>query len=312
MPSRNVRPLALAALAALLATSRAGAQEAPPKEPPLELHPTQGPAKVDVGRMAEVNLPESLVFLDEKDAQALLKRMGNIVNGSELAIVAPKAREESWFVVFDWDGLGYVKDDEKDKIDADALLKSISEGTEEHNAERTKLGGAPMHVVRWWEAPHYDERTHNLTWAILFKDDEGGEVVNHNVRVLGRSGVMSVTLVEEPAKIQAAKPAVDQVIGAFSYKPGKKYAEWVPGDKVAEYGLTALVAAGAGAAAVKLGFFGFLLKILAKGGKAIVAVVVALGAGVAKFWNALRGKASARPAPRPDAAEGSGGPGFGT
>jgi uncharacterized membrane-anchored protein len=110
---------------------------------------------------------------------------------------------------------------------------------------------------------------------------------------------MSVTLVDDPKNLARAKPAVDEVLAAFSYKSGKRYAEWVPGDKVSEYGLTALVAAGAGAAAVKLGFLGFLAKLFAKAGKLVVVVLAGLGALGVKFWNALRGKASARPAPRP-------------
>ena len=56
----------------------------------------------------------------------------------------------------------------------------------------------------------------------------------------------------------------------------------VEGDKVAKYGLTALVAGGAGAAAMKLGLFGKLWKVIvgifAAAGKAIVAGVAAVAA----------------------------------
>jgi hypothetical protein len=58
------------------------------------------------------------------------------------------------------------------------------------------------------------------------------------------------------------------------------------------------------AAAVKLGFFAFLAKLFAKGGKIVVAVLAGLAALGAKFWNALRGKAGARAAPRPGSPEG--------
>lgn len=314
MPSPLRRTFVPLALLALLAAAPARAADAPePEEKPLDLHWRAGPATVDVGALAQVELPEALAYLDQKDTQAILKRMGNIVDGSELAMVSPKAKDEGWFIVFEWNDVGLVKDDDKDKIDAAALLKSIREGTEKSNEERKRLGGSAMHVTGWAEPPHYDASSHNLTWAVLAKDEDGEDVVNLNVRVLGRSGVMSVTWVGDAARLAHARPAVDGVIAAFSYKPGKRYAEWVPGDKVAEYGLTALVAAGAGAAAVKLGLFGVLAKLLAKGGKAIVAGLVAVGAMITKFWNALRGKASARRAPPGgDAGTGSGGPGFGT
>ena len=61
-------------------------------------------------------------------------------------------------------------------------------------------------------------------------------------------------------------------------------AEWVSGDKVAAYGLAALVAGGAGAAAVKVGLFASLAKVIAKGGKAIVLLLIGLGAGLKKLF----------------------------
>jgi uncharacterized membrane-anchored protein len=255
---------------------------------------TEGPAEVDVGRnVAALNLPEGLIFAGEKDTQRLLERVGNVPDGSEVGLVTSSVEGENWFIVFEWDDVGYVKDDEKDEIDADALLESISEATEEANEERKERGVDPLHVVGWAEPPHYDARTHNLTWAILARDDAGDQVVNYNVRVLGRAGVMSVTLVNDPKNLEAVKPQVDRVLSALSYKPGKTYAEWVPGDKVAAYGLTALVAAGAGAAAVKTGLLAVILKFLGKLGKGAVVIVAAIGAGIAKVWNSLRGRGRA-------------------
>ena len=112
------------------------------------------------------------------------------------------------------------------------------------------------------------------------------------MRVLGRGGYMSVTLVDEPGKLAASKPEVDKVLASFNYKQGKSYAEFVAGDQVAEYGLAALVAGGAGAAAVKFGLFAWLFKILAKGGKAIVLLVVGVLAGLKRMISGMLGRKS--------------------
>jgi uncharacterized membrane-anchored protein len=301
-PTGALRALALAAV--LVGGAHAArAEDAPAPEQKIAW--TSGPATVDLATLAEVRLPEALAFAGAADTRKLLEAMGNTTDGSEVGLVVPKAEDQGWFIVFEWNPIGYVKDEEKDQIDADALLKSIREGTEAANEARKERGLPPVHVVGWSEPPRYDERTHNLTWATLGRNEEGHESVNYNVRVLGREGVMSLTFVDDPKNLAAARPAVDEVIAAFSYKQGKTYAEWVPGDKVAEYGLTALVAAGAGAAAVKLGLFGLLAKLFAKGGKLVVLAVAAAGAAGVKFWNALRGKASARPA-RPPVDPGAG------
>jgi uncharacterized membrane-anchored protein len=197
-----------------------------------------------------------------------------------VGLIRPESKDEDWILVFDYHSVGFVKDDEKDKIDKDALLKGISEGTEEANKARKAKGIAGLHVTGWYEEPHYDSATHNLVWALSAKDDAGGEVVNYNMRILGRDGYMSVTLVDEPAKLAASKPVADRVMQSFSYKTGKKYAEFRSGDKMAQYGLAALIAGGAGAAALKLGLFASLWKVIAKGGKAIVLLIAAGIAGL--------------------------------
>lgn len=115
---------------------------------------------------------------------------------------------------------------------------------------------------------------------------------------------MSITVSDDPENLARAKTTVEKTLAKLVYKPGKTYAEFRPGDKVAEYGLAGLVAVGAGAAAVKLGLFAGLLKILAKGGKAIVAGIVALGAGIAKLFGggSRKGPMSGGDAPPPPAA----------
>lgn len=301
---RALAGLAAAALVAFPAAAADAPQQ--PQQPKVKW--IEGPTKVDLGSIGELNLPESVAFAGKADTQKLLESMGNVPNGSELGMVVPKAEDQDWIIVFDYDEIGYIKDAEKEEIDADAILKSIRQGTEQSNQERKKRGFTGLHVTGWAEAPHYDPRTQNLTWAALHKTDEGHQGLNYNVRLLGRSGVMSVTLVEEPEELAAAKPSVDEVIRAFSFKRGKTYAEWKPGDKVAEYGLATLVAAGAGAAAVKLGFFGVIAKLFAKMGKLVVVIVVAIGGAMAKFWKGLRARFSGRNAPRENR---SSGPGFG-
>src|SRR5512138_1460831 len=126
------------ALAALMVGPRfAGAQQQPPSEPP-KVEWTSGPAKVDVGAtIAEVQLPESLAFAGAADSRKLLEAMGNPTDGSEMGIIIPKADDQGWFIVFEWRPIGFVKDEDKDKIDADELLKSIRDGTEAANEERT-------------------------------------------------------------------------------------------------------------------------------------------------------------------------------
>jgi uncharacterized membrane-anchored protein len=270
------------ALGLVLVPALALAQGQPPK-----LNWIPGPRTVDLGKVAQLNLPAGYVFLSAADTRKLQEAMGNVPDGDEIGLVAPASEDDSWFVIFDYRDVGYVKDDEKDNIDAKAILNGIREGTEEANKVRKQKGIPGVHVVGWQQPPSYDARTHNLTWGILGKDDEGGKVVNFNVRLLGRRGYVSATLVEDSAKIAAARPHLDTLLSAFSYKSGHRYAEFRSGDKVAEYGLVALVAGGAGAVAAKTGLLAALFKVLAKAGKAIVLLIAAGLAAVKKLLSSL-------------------------
>lgn len=249
-----------------------------------------GPMQVDLGSQARIRIGAEHSFAGAADTQRLMQSMGNTVSNDEVGMIVPKAKDQDWMLLFEYRDVGYVKDDEKDKIDKDALLKSISEGTEEANARRKEMGIPALHVTGWFEEPHYDQASHNLVWALRAKDEAGEEVVNYNMRVLGRQGYMSVTLVDSPQKLAASQAEAAQLMKGFDYAVGKSYAEFRPGDKVAEYGLVALVAGGAGAAAAKMGFFAWLAKVLAKSGKAIVLAVIGVGVAIRNWFARLFGR----------------------
>jgi uncharacterized membrane-anchored protein len=182
----------------------------------------------------------------------------------------------SWYIVFEYDDIGYVKDDEKDDLDADAMIASIRESNKHGNAQRTSMGWAPLEIVGWEKPPYYDAATNNLVWATRISS-EGQMIVNYNTRRLGRSGVMRVTLVVDPEQLNATIPDFDRLMQGFSYLSGQKYSEFRSGDKIAEYGLAALVTGGAVAVAAKTGLLKYLWKI-------IVVAVVAIGAVFKKIF----------------------------
>jgi uncharacterized membrane-anchored protein len=209
-----------------------------------------------------------------------------------LAVLVPPENSPSrWFVIFDFNSIGYVKDDEKDKLDANAILTSIKQGTERSNEERRKRGWSTLEIVGWHSAPRYDQGTNNLTWAVR-ASSEGDEVVNYSTRLLGRRGVMDVDLVLGPKEVAKAVPDLTRLLGGFEFNSGDRYAEFTSGDKIASYGLTALVAGGAGAALVKSGLLAKLWKFLVFG-------AVAAFATIRKFLASLFGKKEPETPPTP-------------
>lgn len=235
-----------------------------------------GPTRGALGDQAAVAVPEGYYFTGAAGTQKLMEMMQNPITGNELGFLG--AKDKSWFVVFEYDDTGYVKDDEKDKIDADALLESFRKGTESGNKRRQEQGWDTLHVVGWETPPAYNPTTNNLEWAMRLRTGSGSTVINHNIRLLGREGVMSAILVADPEELaEAAVVTREMLVAGYTFNKGKMYAEFKQGDKIAEYGLIGLMTAGAGVVAVKSG-------LLAKLWKFILIPIVAVGAWIKRLF----------------------------
>lgn len=235
----------------------------------------RGPSVGQLGINAEVKIPEGYLFANARDTRTLMEATQNPISNSELGFIA--LANEDWFVVFEFDDVGYVNDEEKSSLDANAILESIKKGTEESNKERVRRGWPTLNVIGWETAPRYNETTHNLEWATR-AESEGSVSINHNTRLLGREGVMRVTLVTDPETLAETLPKFRQMLQGFQFKEGHDYAAFTSGDKTAAYGLTGLIVAGGAAAAVKTGAFKWLWKVL-------VAVAVGLSGLVKKLFS---------------------------
>ncbi len=273
----------------------------PPNSPPANpIHWVAGPITAKLGDSAEITVPKDFVFTDGEGARKFMQLTQNPVSNQEVGLLAPRSEKEHWFVIFEFDPVGFVKDDEKSKLDSDALLKSIKEGTEEANETRKKNGWTPYHVVSWYTQPHYDEQTHNLTWAINGQEEGNSRTnVNYSVRILGRRGTMNVDLVLNPEDMARVQPVFNSLMGSFHYTGGNRYAEFMKGDKLAGYGLTALIAGGAGAVAIKTGllakFWKLIVTVFAAAWKLIVVAFAALGAFIKRMWGKIKSTFSKEP-----------------
>lgn len=252
--------------------SKAAAQTGQPAEEQsifTGLKVTEGPTKVKLGTEGQLEVPAGHVFLGPKDTQTLLKRMKNLPAGDELGLIAPDDFE--WFAVFSYDPSGHVEDSgDNAKIDATGILKSYKDSMVESNKQKKERGWDTSTVVGWAVEPHYNKATNNLEWAMRFKADaDGHEYDNYNLRILGREGIMEVIVAgdSDEESLKAVRP----VLAGYSFVEGRTHAEFRQGDKLAGYGLAAVIGGGVAAAAVKSGFFAKFLKPILIGGAAIVA-----------------------------------------
>jgi uncharacterized membrane-anchored protein len=291
------RLLAIAAVSLPLAASAGKSHATPaPADPPEPAAPAAddaqpkipfqpGPAKIPLGHELTLDLPAEHVYLDPKNAKVLLEKSGNFVGDNFLGIVLPKDDKQNWWVSVNYEDEGYIKDDEK--IDGEEILKSMRDGLEDYNKERAEKGFPPLFIDGWSDPPKYDKGLHHLVWALELHSDKG-KSVNYNTRILGRRGYVSLNLVTDPTTLTQDKPEVQKLLGRTTFDNGARYTDFdSKTDKVAAYGLAALIAGGAGVAALKVakvGIFAKLLPLIAKGFKLIAAAFVALGLWIKRLF----------------------------
>lgn len=242
-----------------------------------------GPTVGMLGTRAIINVPEGYMFLDQAATRRFLEANENVPDGDELGTVLRIQDQGHWFAVFQYSDEGHVDDTDRDSIDAAALMKGMIEGNRQANEERRQRGWTGINLEGWHREPYYDVATNNLTWATRLTGDGDSPTINHSVKLLGRTGVMSAQLVADSKTIEGATTEFNAMLTGYTFNVGQKYAEFRKGDKLAGYGLAALIGGGVAAAAIKTGFLKKFWKLLMFG-------IVALVGMLKKFLGALTGR----------------------
>ena len=257
------------------------------------LHPATGNVTVP-GAQATLKLEQGYSFLPAKDAQDVLTRLWNnppdhdvlgmIVPSNDMKVLLD---DKVWAVVVTFVDEGYVSDEDAGKIDYNQMLKDMQESSTEENAERLKQGYPAVELVGWAEQPHYDAASHKLYWArnLKFKKADGssdGASLNYDIRVLGRRGYLSLNAVAPMDQLAQVRADMPKVLEMTEFNDGERYTDYnSKTDKVAAYGIGALVAGGI---AAKAGLFAKLGVLLLGLKKVIMVGVVAIGGFFARLF----------------------------
>ncbi|MPR01274.1 DUF2167 domain-containing protein [Pseudomonas sp. MAFF 212408] len=239
--------------------------------------------------IATLKLNDEFYYLDPADTERLLTDgWGNPPGFKTLGMIVPKAvsplSERGWGVIVSYNADGHVSDEDAAKIDYAEMLKQMQEEDVEDNKQRQKQGYAGLHLLGWAEPPHYDDSTHKMYWARELKaDDANQNTLNYSIRVLGREGVLELNAVAAMADLPVIKQELPKVLAFTNFTDGNLYTDFNPStDKLATYGLAALVAGGI---AAKAGLFAKIGLFLLAAKKFLVIGVVALLAMIRKLFN---------------------------
>ena len=239
-----------------------------------------GPKTQKILGLATFFLPENYSALDLKETDKYLELSHNKATGNR-NFFGPN--DSSWDGYFSFNKIGYVKDD--DDIDADDLLKQSINEQNLANKYRSEQGWSTLTILGWEYPPKYDSSNNRLEWAYLLLDDESNtKIINYETRILGRNGVMGIVLVTSPENLSTAVKELKNSLSTFKFNPGEKYLEYKKGDRIAEFGLAALIAGGAAAVATKKGLWAALVALLIGAKKLAFALIIGLFAGIAALF----------------------------
>lgn len=266
----------------------AAVPEDEPVEAEREWHPQSGLVALP-GGIAQVNVPEKWLYLPPADAEQLLTLWGNPPgSGSDTLGMLVQANSgpsdpDGWAVIITYDNSGHVTDEDAGDIDYAELLVQMQQESKESNEFRRQEGYPTVELVGWAEEPRYDAAEKKFYWAKELKF-EGNEVntLNYNVRVLGREGVLELNAVAGIEQLPAIRAGMPEVIAMASFVEGQRYADFNEStDKLAGYGLAALVAGGV---AAKTGLWAKVVAVLVAGKKLLIPLVIGIGLFVPSLY----------------------------
>lgn len=243
-----------------------------------ELEPRKG--RVDLaGAPVTVNVPEGLVYYSRADAKRILEDLwGNAPGYDQVGMIAQEGVDltdpASWAAILSYEDTGYVSDADASDIDYDDLLQTLQRNTAEANRRNVEAGYDSQELIGWAAEPRYDPSAHRMFWAkeIVFAGLVDDATLNYDMRVLGRSGVLSLNFVASMPELETIERVAVDVLAAPSFNAGQTYTDYVEGDRTAGYGVAALIAGGAGAAALKKGGLIALLLVFLKKGWVLILV----------------------------------------
>lgn len=268
-----------------LIVSLVGAADAAPArpEPPPYVTGITGPKLIDLGNHTQIDLPAGMILFERAEAQRLLRKAGEPVDGVVAIVRRPDA---DWSVILSYSGTGYVNDADPSTLDAGELLAAYRAGNQAQT-ERRRAPGTPelalvpaLVIDGWAEPPHYDRTQHHLAWGVA-AHKAGGALVNHFTRILGRDGFLSVNLIDAAETMQRSRQDARSIVEATRFQSGSRYEDHTPGDASSGTGLASLVLGESDVAtAAKLGL---LAQIVLVGKPEIVLGLLGIG-GLLRRW----------------------------
>ena len=193
-----------------------------------------GPETIPIGTTATIAIPTGYEMLSPPDAQKFLQLNGNTVTAADAGdyILQNEDPDSGWFAVIATESPGHIPG--ADPLDPAALLTTMQALTAQDKS-------APETLYGWAVPPSYDQASHRLEWAFTYATAAGTKSVPLEIRLLGRTGDIKITVVDDPSAAANDLPDVNKALAGLTFNQSQQYTDYTQGDATAPYGLAGLI-----------------------------------------------------------------------
>lgn len=198
---------------------------------------------------ATIDVPASHQFLEADQAYHLLvdvwgnpPGIADDLLGVVLQADAGVYDDRPAYVVY-YEETGYVHDRDAGRIDYDAKLRDMIREDSVSNEERRAAGYSGLQLIGWAAPPYYDRTRKALHWAKeLVSDDSDRNVLNYNIRILGRHGVLVINAISTMDHLDEVNEELPVVLGMAAFNDGYRHDQYDPAvDGASGKGLGSLI-----------------------------------------------------------------------
>lgn len=240
---------------------------------------------------ATIRVPDGFQFIDAEQANHLFSEYwGNPYDPEMLGALIPRDNEAFYQVNVAYSiyftDCGYISDDDATSIDYDDLLASLKESNAEANKERDPE--QQLNITGWATEPKYIKGSHTLIWGLTCRNYSGHDIVNYDIRILGRYGILSVNAVVSPEDLPEVQEKEALIIKSFTFKKGYRYKDYDPDTDISsDLTIGSLVA---GTILAKTGVLAKIGAFLLKFWKLIIIAIAAIGGLIVKLFKGKKDK----------------------
>lgn len=198
----------------------------------------------------KLTVPEGFQFINAEQTRFILEDLwGNLEDKDVYGMLVKNGFKVSrltndYSFVLSYSDLGYVQDNKDTDLDHADLLSTLQNNMEINNENRISHGVNTMTVKEWVLVPYYDKYKKALYWANkIAVNGSDEEILNYNLRLLGRSGVIKINAVATMDQLPSIKQVLPLIISQTRFEEGQQYADFMAGkDKISNWTINELIA----------------------------------------------------------------------